>query len=433
VRATAWSRLGLAHFGLGVAWQADFAAAYAILKNKHAPKVLARILLNEGYCLSQSGDHRAATLKWVKALPHAHQEPKLKMWLHCNIGLSGLRDLDPEAEQHLLTALALGSKAATTTLRTQVLNGLAAYRRYCGEWQRAEAGYRQALETAPTTSRDYFEAYRSLVRTLRLAQRPTEALTLLEMALEKPIIMPPFLYLERALIYLFFGNTEAVQTNIEYCLKHINSQEIHNAWLLRIAQAELARLQNQPQQACFLLVGLPTDTLQMREEACAFPALMQLLQANGQTPPVPLPYPERTQVEVLATGLLQVKVNGRAVPCPPTGRVAELLVFLLEHGGRASNEQIGDAMYPTTDPKQLRKAINKQVQLLRAQMGWPDSVLSHGGGYELDPSSHWHYDIAQARARGRFRGDFLAGIYSQWALDTATQLENLDQKPSSLA
>jgi hypothetical protein len=197
-------------------------------------------------------------------------------------------------------------------------------------------------------------------------------------------------------------------------------------WLERIARAELARQDGQLDEAVSLLDGLPVASLHAREEVGAFPLLFGLLENAGLPVPEPLKYATRTVVRVMAQGALRVTVNARAVPIAPTGRVGELLVFLLERGGVATIDVIGEALYTgTLERLNVRQAVWKLVNGLRGVLGWADSVLALRGAYQLDPGALWEYDIAEARAIGVFNGEFMSGVYSEWVLDLGRSLEEL--------
>jgi hypothetical protein len=45
------------------------------------------------------------------------------------------------------------------------------------------------------------------------------------------------------------------------------------------------------------------------------------------------------------------------------------------------------------------------------------------GAYQLDPNVTWQYDMTDARAKRSFQGEFLKGVYSDWALEVGRTLE----------
>ena len=161
-----------------------------------------------------------------------------------------------------------------------------------------------------------------------------------------------------------------------------------------------------------------------------FPALFGLLDADQS--PLPLGYTVGTKVEVHALGPLLVKVNGRTVPVSSAGRPGELLVFLLERGGRAATEVILEALYPGGDgadrgsrerKRRDGQALSAVVRGLRKALGWEGSIQTDGGGaYLLDPAAEWWYDVREAAVRGAATPDFLSGNYRLWALQRAEEL-----------
>jgi hypothetical protein len=189
-------------------------------------------------------------------------------------------------------------------------------------------------------------------------------------------------------------------------------------WSERLAHAERARRDGKLDQAVRLLEDWPA-AVQARDEARQWPELCALMAAAGK-PGL------GTTVHVRARGVLHVTVNHRHVPIPPTGRVGELLVFLLEHDGAASLDAILDAFYPNAieakDRLRARKMVWEHANALRALLGWRDAVLALGGAYQLDPQTSWLYDIREARGLRKFDGEFLAGVFSEWALEVAQEL-----------
>ena len=419
---TAFSRLGLALFNIGEPWQEAFQRARTLLSGEE----LGRALLNEGYCFAESRRSVEARHVWLEALPLFKSNPRMLAWLRYNLGISALRDLDPEAERHFLEADRLTHKPQASALRAATLNGLGGARRAVGEWSRAEHAYREGLLAARDTH-DRKESYLGLVRTLRLAGRHVEALETLELAFQDQSLELGALRVAQAMALLALNQPDRARESLGRVGTLVSESD---RWLERIARAELARQDGRLDDAVQVLDGLPLTTLHAREEAGAFPLLFQLLQSAGRPVPEPLQYAKGTTVRVTALGMLHVTVNNRAVPIAPTGRVGELLVFLLEQGGEASLEVIGDAFYagPTgrLEPKRVRQAVWKLVNGLRDALGWAGSVLSLRGAYQLDPNATWDYDMREVRERGGgVSGEFLKGVYTDWALEVNRELERL--------
>lgn len=414
----AWARLGFALFNLNQPWEIAFQKAQPLLKGEE----LGRALLNYGYCLAVSERRAEAHQIYQEALALFTHNPYFSAWIRYNLGTLALSDLDLEAERHFLKALELTRNPKAEGLRAAIYIGLGRFRRSLGEWHRAEFSYRKALESA-VENYDKLEAYRGLTRTFQLSGLLSDALEILELALQDSKIEHQGLYLAQALIYLKQGQAKQAKTSLTKAGTAVGESD---NLLFRIAGAELARLEDRLDEAVQLLEGLPLHTLYAREEVRQWPKLFALLEASGREIPRPLEYVQGTTVRVQALGVLQVSVNGRLVELIPTGRVGELLVFLLEQGGAASLEAIGDALYPdlTQAPKR-RKAVWKLVNGLRQALGWEDSVLALRGAYQLDPQATWLYDVAEARVKREARAEFLAGVYSEWAIEVGRELQDL--------
>jgi tetratricopeptide (TPR) repeat protein len=416
----AFSRLGLALFHLGEAWQESFKHARPLLTGDS----LARVLTDHGYCLSESGQGAEARNVWREALPLCGHDPKMLAWVRYNLGISALLDLDWEAERHFLEADRLTHKPQAAALRAATLNGLGGARRMLGEWERALYAYHAGLEVAHD-AHDHRESHFGLTRTLRLAGRHEEALEAIEFAFKVLVDHNP-LRVTQAMVFLQLEQLERAKSALEDVGLLVSE---YDRWLERIARSELARQEGQFDLAVQLLEGLPVNSLHAREEAGAFPLLFQLLEGAGKPVPVPLEYVKGTLVQVRALGVLHVSVNSRSVAITPTSRIGELLVYLLEQRGAASLESIGDALYAeangSLDPKRVRQSVWKLVNGLREALGWQDSVLALRGAYQLDPNASWTYDVREARDRGQPEGEFLKGVYSDWALEVGRQLEML--------
>jgi hypothetical protein len=99
---------------------------------------------------------------------------------------------------------------------------------------------------------------------------------------------------------------------------------------------------------------------------------------------------------------------------------------LLEHEGEAPLDVILEAFYPNAvgskDRARARKMVWEHANTLRELLGWQDAVIALGGAYQLDPQTTWQYDIREARALKMFNGEFLAGVYSEWALEVGQDL-----------
>jgi tetratricopeptide (TPR) repeat protein len=426
----AWGKLGFALFCLEEPWQQAFQQA---IKNLTGVE-LGYVLINQGSCLDLSNKGIEARAAWLKALTFFKSDHKMQIMTRSNLGVSALRDLDSEAERHFLEAQRLCKNSKNIDVRASVLNGLAASRRMLGEWFRAETAYQEAIRIAQDSyARN--SAYFGFARTLRLSGRAAEALETLEFALQDQTLNHDQIQISRTMTFLALGQNTAARDALS---KVGTLVSVSDQWLFKIAQAELLRRDGNLEAAVERLEGLPVETLHAREEARCFPELMQLLYAANKPFPKPLEYTQGMTVRVVAQGLLSIQINDRPVNIAPTSRAGELLVYLLEHGGSASLDMIIDAMFAhlgIDDRAKARGAIWNLVKTLRGALGWQNSVMALRGAYQLDPNATWQYDMQEARAKRTFQGEFLKGVYSDWALEVGRMLagkQDLRRRSSDL-
>jgi tetratricopeptide (TPR) repeat protein len=404
----AMARMGLVLFQVGKPWEYYFLEAKKLLIGRS----WGLACLNFGHCLQNSQRPQEARALFIEALSLLKGDAFSLAWLRYNLGSSYARDLEFfEAERHFLEGQRLSNSLKSLSMQPSILNGLGSVLRAQGEWPRAEFKFRQALQIA-TDSFDRVSALIGLARTLLFANRATEAIETLELGLTKDDLHNPDVQVARALVLLKLNDPAGARRALESMTSPVVGT---NQWLESLCRAELARIDGQFDLAAKLMTGLPTNTLHAREEVRAWPELFALLQAAGLPVPLPLEYPAGLTVSVRACGSLQVRVNGRTVAIAPTGRLAELLVFLLEMDGSATLEQIMDAMFPDTVDdaarNRARKAIWKLVETLRHTLGWAASIVALRGAYALDAAVTWEYDVRQVRRDGHGAPKFLEGVY----------------------
>jgi tetratricopeptide (TPR) repeat protein len=333
---------------------------------------------------------------------------------------------DPDAEQHAQEAERLTRHPHARNLRARALCGLGTIRRRQHDLQRAEAAYRAAIPAAQEPD-DQRTARWSLARTLRLQGRSHDALEQLHSAISQtPTDLHHPIHIELAVTWLTLNQPERAQRALE------TSQHLYDrhADLAQIIQAELHRRQGHGIQALQALEHTNLRTPLAQEEARMWPELFALAHLAGRDVPTPTqpglqPNPNAT-VEINACGLLRVLVNQRPVHLNPTGRPAELLVLMMEHHGRAPVETLIDQLWPKeTNPKHKTQALWQLAKKLRHALGWPESISIQGKVYTLDEHATWHYDARTARHQQQAKTRFLEGIHSDWALEVARELENL--------
>ncbi|GGR11487.1 hypothetical protein GCM10008957_25420 [Deinococcus ruber] len=380
----------------------------------------------EGTLLEWQGYDKEARNAWRQALPLLETDRYYSAWLRHALGSSCLRFALPEAEDHFLELEQAVKHPDVAQFRPWAECGLGAARRARGEWDRALTSFRRAIRMA-TEQGDQRQAWRGLGYTQRLMGKPDLALEALLTATrctaQDAERGTSWVYADIAACHAQLGNNAAARDALSRLGGGPLSRE--DSERVTIVRAELARQEGRENAAKALLVQVRPETLWAREEVRCFPALFGL--SGLEAVPVPLGYTVGTKVEVYALGPLLVKVNGRAVPLSSAGRPGELLVFLLESGGRAATEVILEALYPEGDERQKRRnaqALSALVRGLRNALGWQGSVQTDGGGaYLLDPAAEWQYDVREMLARGLPTPDFLSGNYRSWATSRANELQ----------
>ena len=402
-------------------WQEGFARARAHLDGRS----LGLCWTEEGTLLEWQGHDSEARNAWRQALPLLESDRYYSVWLRHALGSSCLRFALPEAEDHFLALEQAVKHPDAAQFRPWAECGLGASRRARGEWERALSSYQRATQIA-TEDGDLRQAWRGLGYTQRLMGKPDLALeaflTASRCTVQDVGSGTSWVYADIAACHAQLGNSAAAQDALSRLGNSPLSRE--DGERVAIVRAELARQNGQMDAARTLLGQVRPEPLWAREEVRCFPALFGLLDADQC--PLPLGYTVGAKVEVHALGPLLVKVNGRTVPVSSAGRPGELLVFLLEQGGRAATEVILEALYPGGDQERKRRngqALSAVVRGLRKALGWQGSVQTDGGGaYLLDLTAEWWYDVREAAVRGAATPDFLSGNYRPWALHRAEEL-----------
>jgi tetratricopeptide (TPR) repeat protein len=383
-------------------------------------RALGLALNEEGTYRLQTGDFMAAQRLYGEALPLLRHDPYYHAWVKYNLGIAGLHQLKPEAEQHFLEMQQLVQRSDAKGLQGRAWTGLAAFRRGQGEWARAEAAYRCALRLS-TEADDLVQAWRGLGHTHRLAGRFDAALEAFYSARQISAVLSQAVLVDLAALHVQCGDLSAARASLNAVSGELTLQNRERRW---IVEAELERRAGCADAALERLRGVQMHTLWVREERGCFPALFALLESMGVATPAPLPRNVQTAIEVKALGTLLVTVNARRVPIKATSKIGQLLVRLLEMGGQDSLEGLIEALYPqaAADRPSQRKAaqaLSALVKELRVALGWADSVQSSGGAYVLDPNARWLYDAQAAAPDGRF----LEGHYSDWVQEKRQRLE----------
>lgn len=400
--------------GLG-GWQEAFARARGLLKGE----ALGRCLLEEGNVWQRLGNTAEARSCWSEALLHLREDPFYIAWTHYNLGMAIYAQSPQEAEPPLLQADQITHQKAAAKFRCRALCGLGAIRRALGEWPRALYSYQLAARAEGDDS-DRQTALWGQGHVLRLMGRLPEAIALFQEALERFPAGGRWLYADLAAARLMLGASKSAQQ----ALSRVADVQGRGRTLVAVLRAELARRQGDQAGMQEALEGVAAS-LWLRDEVHCFPELFEELARLGRFAEVKPLSPRKVRVEVRAAGVLEVRVNGRAVPLQPTGKPAELLVRLLESGGEESLEGLIYDLYRNYGPDQARKAqqaLWENIDKLRQVLGWEDSIQAVGRAYRFDPGAEWDYDVPKLPIPNQ--GRYLEGVYSDWVIEKREYLKS---------
>jgi tetratricopeptide (TPR) repeat protein len=302
-----------------------------------------------------------------QAWPLCRQDPHLQSLIQYQLALTHLA-LDPGlSEAHCLQAAQTGHQAQTILLLAQL-------RLQWGEWSRALLAFEKAVYLAHHTP-TRIQALYGLGESLFHLRRFDEAYVHFQLMEQQYPQEIGDLKVWTALCLLQIRDLGGAQQAL------VTAQPqtpLHRA-LYQMGLAALAQQRGQPFDIQVLDAHLPL----------LGHFLLQFPISGQQQATRPAPY----QISVFAGERSRALVNGRPIPLPPTSRVAELLVLLLEAGGQANLDWLLDQMYPDAAPSQrstATRALWELVDQLRQILGWQDSLQTLGGTYRLDPTAEWH-------------------------------------------
>ncbi|CAM3627420.1 MalT-like TPR region domain-containing protein [Deinococcus saxicola] len=383
----------------------------------------ALILMDLGGLHSRQGDEAGAMLAYSEALPLLGQTDDRARTLN-NMGMICLRAGQlTEAENYF------GREARVRDApRSRALCSQGAVRRALGEWERAASLYRQAAQLAEKSkdADDLRQARRGLGHTQRLAGQTMTALDTLYGAAHTTAADcdsgQSWVNVDVAAALVTLPALDAAA--VHAALSRTGPLDHEEAQRAVIVRAELARRGGQLQGAREALATLNRSSLWVREEAHAFAPLFGLLTPDSQ--PQPLPRQARTQVDLRALGLPEVRVNGRRIQPAPLEMT--LLAALLDAGGALTTDELVEVLRDN-QPRSNRVAaqrVSRTVRQLRLVLGWEASVQAFPGRYLLDPAADWASDLQDARQRGQPIQSFLAGIGLPWVTEREQELRQID-------
>ncbi len=410
-------------FNAGLAWRAKAESLAATQQQgwqeafeKAIQKLTGRAL---GLCYMEYGNQCFLTGQLAKAQTHYNQaysqlrqDRYYAAWLKYNLGLVTLELSLPEAEQHLYTVQDLSYHKEARDFHAPAWNGIGAIRRSQRQWTRATFAYERGIEHSLELT-DRLAAYCGLAHTYRCAGQLNAALQTLHVAIDLDQNTMP------DKIRILIAATHIQRNQIAEAEKSLNNLENpkprgESGLRLQILQAEMLRRQKKHKAAITILKNLDPERLCIREERSCFPELFALAdQHNWHAKP--LPKSAILHVEIKALGVLEVSVNQCPIHIKPTSKIAELLIFLLEHQNQASTEKLCNALYPKqTKTRSASKALWALCKQLREALGWEDSLIAKSKAYVLGKDNiNWDYDAVKTRDKQRL----LEGVYSNWLED----------------
>ncbi len=396
-------------------WHQSFTTALSLLTGRS----LGLCHMEYGSCCFLNHELTTAQTQYNQAHALLKHDPYYAAWIKYNLGLVTLELRLPEAEQHFYTVRELSNRQDAKAFRSRAWSGIGAVRRSQGQWTRAIFAYERGLQYVNNKNDgdDRIAAMCGLGHTLRCAGQLNAALDLLWEALDRSD--------ETDKIRILIAATSLQRGDIQETQKQLSLLE-HPAQngeakiRLSLLNAELARLEGRTSQALEQFQNIDPKRLCVLEERHCFPELFALAEQHGYFFSS-LPSQTPLLIDVQALGVLRVEVNQQSIRLKSNSKVAELLVYLLEHNGQASSENMIDALYPETNNKRLAsQALWALTKQLRESLGWDDSIQNKGEAYILgQDNTRWHYDARRAKDKSRL----LEGVYSKWINDIRQNLD----------
>jgi tetratricopeptide (TPR) repeat protein len=357
----------------------DWRSTWQHVRSRLSGRALGIALLDEAFQYAQVGEEERSRQSAREAAPLLEHDPFHFAWAQHSLGMSYLRDnLLEQAEQALTEAEQLSRHRRAQAFRARALCGIGSLRRAQGHLSVAETQYRQAVKAAQESD-DLIQALWGAGHCLRLQGNPEQALEQFKRA-SRVNVDSNWIEVHRALALLMLERTVEAQEAIK------RAGDVHGATVqrMRIARAELARLQGLENLAVQTLQELSSDSLAAREEARLFPDLFALLKDAI----APSTYGLEHHVIEVQADLSSVRINGRNIPIKATNST-RLLSVLLEHGGTLDIETLVQRIWPGEALERKRKQLWRTVQQLRDLLGWQNAVVAIKDAYQLDTNAHW--------------------------------------------
>jgi tetratricopeptide (TPR) repeat protein len=366
-------------------------------------------LVNEGHHWFLKRNPSRSNACFREAIPLLEHDHVNQAMARFNLGMNLLRECDLGASAELETVERSTRGVKYAQFRPRFLAGLAMSYSTQRDWPGAQRLYNRVLEIS-NDEELRGEATLNLGRIHRLSGHPAQAINPLEQTLLGHPIHHDSARVERAAIHLIDSDLEAAQSLLDRALHPLGG----DADLKKIVQAEIERRHGKLEKVRALLEAIEPQERVAREEAQCWPELWAQARVLGVRVPEPLPEQPQATIEVRALGKFCLTINAVTVECPP--RVGEFLVFLLEQGGKATNESVMLEFFAERKGDVTQGALNDLTRRLRETLGLHSSVQSIKGERRLSTEVVWHYDVARLRngELGQAQGLFLEGSTSAW-------------------
>jgi tetratricopeptide (TPR) repeat protein len=366
-------------------------------------------IVNEGHCWFLERDRVRSSACFREAIQLLEHDHVNKAMSRFNLGMNLLRECDLGASAELETVERSTRGVKYAQFRPRFLAGLAMSYSTQRDWPAAQRLYNRVLEIS-NDDELRGEANLNLGRIYRLSGHPAQAINPLGQTLLGHPIHHDSARVERASIHLIDGGLEAAQSLLDRALHPLGG----DADLKKIVQAEIERRHGNLERMRNLLEAIEVQERVAREEVQCWPELWAQARVLGVRVPEPLPEQPQLTVEVQALGKFCLTINAVTVECPP--RVGEFLVFLLEQGGKTTNENVMLEFFAERQGDVTQGALNDLTRRLRETLGSHSSLQSIKGERRLSTAVVWHYDVARLRngELGQAQGLFLEGSTSAW-------------------
>jgi tetratricopeptide (TPR) repeat protein len=403
VRARAKAQLGDPN------WRAAFNESLEQLEGR----MRGLCLLEFGFFLTGINDQAASRSAYAEASGLLSDDPIFAALTQFNIGMACVHLSDLEAAK----------KAFETTMRLTLLEpdqqflsgawcGLGAVRRARREYPRAIHAYSMALQKA-VDPLDRIEAGRGMALTKRLTGDVDGALQALFEALG-------FVDGESHGMLADLAAAKMQNTDLAGALQAIvNVPEGFEEDTQRklIVRAEAFRHSGDLEAARKTLSGIDASRQWFADEAICFPELFALRDVHARVEPM--------QIRLNVDGPIRAWINDDPLELNATALAASLLALLIHEPGGVSFERCVTEFLtvPGSTDTAKQKSLERAIEGLRRDLGWPASIRRSNGVLRLDQDRLVTWLPLEVPDAKRSES-FCAGRFDPWVLEWRDEHRN---------